>query len=337
MALRKDLRRFCQTALVALLALLQAGWALSAAAQPSATELLSAVVKLRAEIPPDARTARFLGTVREGNAVVLDDSGLALTIGYLILEAMSATLFDADGRPVPADIIAYDYDTGFGLVRATKPLGVKPMPLGDSDALDEQQPVLVAGHGGVDGTIGAVVVSRRQFAGYWEYLLDDAIFAAPPHSNWGGAALISLTGKLVGIGSLFVQDALAGPEPVPGNMFVPINLLKPIFADLLANGRAGGPERPWLGMFTTEHRGLVVITNVAPGGPADQAGLRSCEVVLAVGEQVVDSMARLFRLIWRTGEAGVSIALKIGRDGTTAAITVQSANRYDYLRMQPTY
>ncbi len=337
MAPRQKLLRLYQTALVAFFAVLQAGAALTAAAQPTGKEILAAVVKIRAEVPSDARTARFLGTVREGNAVVIDDSGLALTIGYLILEAMSATLFDGDGRPVPAEIIAYDYDTGFGLVRATEPLGVKPIPLGDSDTLDEKQPVLIAGHGGVDGTIGAVVVSRRQFAGYWEYLLEDAIFTAPPHSNWGGAALISLTGKLIGIGSLRVRDALPGPEPVPGNMFVPINLLKPIFADLLAYGRTTGPERPWLGVFTTEHRGRVVITNVAPGGPADQAGLRSGDVVLAVGEQAVDSMAGLFRLIWRTGEAGVSISLKIGRDGTTTAITVQSAKRYDYLRMQPTY
>ena len=199
---RAKLHRLCQTVLVAVLAVLHAGAIPTAAAQPAGTEILSAVVKIRAEIPSDARTARFLGTVREGNAVVIDDSGLALTIGYLILEAMSATLFDVAGRPVAADIIAYDYDTGFGLVRATGPLGVKPMAIGDSDALVEKQPVLIAGHGGVDGTIGAVVVSRRQFAGYWEYLLDDAIFTSPPHANWGGAALISLTGELVGIGSL---------------------------------------------------------------------------------------------------------------------------------------
>ena len=334
---RNKLQRLCRIALVAALAVLAAGTIQTAVAQTSGKEILSAVVRIRAEVPSDARTARFLGTVREGNAVVIDDNGLALTIGYLILEAMSATLFDGDGRPVPADIIAYDYDTGFGLVRATGPLGVKPIAIGDSDALEEKQPVLVAGHGGVDGTIGAVVVSRRQFAGYWEYLLDDAIFSSPPHSNWGGAALISLSGELVGIGSLMVPDALPGPEPVPGNLFVPINLLKPIFADLLTNGRAAGPERPWLGMFTTEHRGRVVVTNVAPDGPAERAGLQPGDVILAVGEDVVESMAGLFRSIWRTGEAGVLILLKIRREDATTDITVQSAKRYDYLRLRPTY
>ncbi len=330
-------RRLRFAAPFVLVVLFLLGNALAVRAQTSSQDLLSAVVRLRAEIPPDARTARGLGTLREGNAVVIDDNGLVLTIGYLILEAMSATLFDSAGRPVAADILAYDYDSGFGLLRAQSPLGVKPIPIGNSDELDKNDPVLVAGHGGVDSTIGALVVSRREFAGYWEYLLDDAIFTSPPHPNWGGAALISADGKLVGIGSLVVHDALAEPRPVPGNMFVPINLLKPIFADLLDRGRVAGPERPWLGMFTAERRGQVVVTRVAPDGPADQAGLQAGDVVLAVGKQPVASMAELFRLVWRAGPAGVRISLQIRRESTTAQITVTSADRYDYLRLQPTY
>ncbi len=322
----------------AMLLIMLAGFVtLPATAGPAEKDVLAAVVRLQAEVPPDARTAPGLGTEREGNGVVIDDNGLVLTIGYLILEAMSVTVFDAEGRPVQSDILAYDYDTGFGLIRARAPLGVRPLALGDSDKVAERDPVLVAGHGGAAGTIGAVVVSRREFAGYWEYLLDNAIFTAPPHPNWGGAALIDLDGKLVGIGSLVVNDALPEARPIPGNMFVPINLLKPIFADLLDRGRAGGPQRPWLGMFTAEHSGHVMVTRVAPDGPAAAAGLRAGDVVVDVGGQTVGSMADLFRKVWRSGPAGTEIPMRVQRDGHLTEFEVRSADRYDYLKLKPSY
>ena len=299
--------------------------------------LVSAVVRLSAEIPPDARTAAGLGTQRDGNGVVIDDSGLILTIGYLILEAMTVTAFTADGKPVPADILAYDYDTGFGLVRALSPLNVKPIAIGDSDTVNERDPIIVAGHGGVDSAIGAMVVSRREFAGYWEYLLDNAIFTSPPHPNWGGTALINLDGELVGIGSLIVNDALPATRPIPGNMFVPINLLKPVFADLLESGRAGGPQRPWLGIFTAEQAGQVVVTRVAPNGPGAKAGLQPGDRVIGVGPEPVGSMADFFRKIWDIGPAGSDIPVNVLRDGQPYSIVVASGDRYDYLKLKPSY
>ena len=299
--------------------------------------LVSAVVRLTAEVPPDARTAAGLGTRRDGNGVVIDDSGLILTIGYLILEAMAVTAFTADGKPVPADILAYDYDTGFGLVRALAPLNVKPITIGDSDTVDERDPVIIAGHGGVDSAIGAMVVSRREFAGYWEYLLDNAIFTSPPHPNWGGTALIDLDGKLVGIGSLIVNDAMPAARPIPGNMFVPINLLKPVFADLLETGRASGPQRPWLGIFTAEQAGDVVVTRVAPDGPGAKAGLQPGDRVIGVGAKAVASMADFFRKIWDVGPAGSGIPVNVIRDGQPQSIVVASGNRYDYLKLKPSY
>lgn len=299
--------------------------------------LVSAVIRLSAEVPPDARTAAGLGTLREGNGVVIDDSGLILTIGYLILEAMTVTAFTADNKPVPTEILAYDYDTGFGLVRALTPLDVEPISIGDSDSLNEKDPVIVAGHGGVDSAIGAMVVSRREFAGYWEYLLDNAIFTSPPHPNWGGTALINLDGKLVGIGSLIVNDALPAARPIPGNMFVPINLLKPVFADLLESGRAAGPQRPWLGIFTAERAGHVVVTRVAPGGPGAKAGLRPGDQVIGVGRNPIGSMADFYRKIWGVGPAGSDIPVNVIRDGEPQSIVVASGDRYDYLKLKPSY
>ena len=190
---------------------------------------LAAVVRVSAEVPPDARTARGLGTNREGSGIVIDSSGLVLTIGYVMLEAMSVTMTASGGEPVPAEIVAYDYDTGFGLVRALRPLDVRPVPFGDSARLATRDRVLVADHLGAKSAVGAYVVSRREFAGYWEYMLDDAIFTSPPHPNWGGAALFGEDGKLYGIGSLLVNNAADDDKLLPGNMFVPINFLKPLF------------------------------------------------------------------------------------------------------------
>ena len=301
------------------------------AAADDVTDVLDAVLELTARVPEDARTARGLGTFRRGSGILIDDSGLVLTIGYIVLEADSINLFRPDGTRVAADFVAYDYDTGFGLVRARDPLGVKPIKLGDSSALHERDRVLVAASGGRESAIGAVVVSRRPFAGYWEYLLEDAIFTAPMHENWGGAALISDSGKLMGVGSLFVRDAFQGQRSLPGNMFVPINLLKPIFGDLLTTGRGGAPFKPWLGVFSQEMLDLVVISWVSPDGPADAAGLQRGDVIVAVGDTSVSKQIEFYRAVWAQGEAGTDIKLRVMRNGNVLEVSVHSGSRYDFI------
>jgi S1-C subfamily serine protease len=294
--------------------------------------VLSAVLPLHTEIPSDAFTASILGTEREGNGVLIDDDGLVLTIGYLIVEASEVNVISG-GRAVPCATIAYDYDTGFGLVRATAPLGVKPLELGVSAELEERDQVIISAHGGLPQTISGYVVSKREFAGYWEYLLDEAIFTSPLHPNWGGAALIGAEGKLMGVGSLFVEDALPGEDPIAGNMFVPIDLLKPIFSDLLTKGRTSGGSRPWLGMFTTEAFGQLVVAGVAPDGPADVAGIRPGDVVINASGHHVVRLADFFRRVWGLGEAGVEVPLTILRDGDPIEFMVSSGDRYAYLKL----
>ena len=310
-------------------------WAGPTRAQDAARDVLSAVVRLKAEIPPDARTAQTLGTEREGNGVVIDDSGLVLTIGYLILEAMSVTVQSGDGTPVPADVIAYDHRSGFGLVRAKANLGVARMRLGDSGALEQHDRVLVISHGGPVQVQGAIVVSRREFAGYWEYLLEEAIFTTPPHPNWGGAALVGRDGKLMGIGSLVVGDAAGGEQPLPGNMFVPIDLLKPILAELLISGRRAGPRRPWLGMFSTSVPSGALVTRVAPDGPAQRAGVVPGDVVVGVAGEPVSGTADLYRKLWSGAEAGTEVALELRRGPRALELTVTTGDREQYLRLRP--
>ena len=249
-------------------ALLLAGYALADEPGPDPMRRLEAVVGVHAEIPAEARTASFLGTKRDGSGVVIDDAGLIVTIGYLITEAMAAEVTTAAGKASRAEIIGFDTELGLGLLRAAEPLGVKPLPIGTAKGLAEKTPVIVAGYGGTEAAQPAVVVSRRTFAGYWEYLLEDAIFTAPPHPAWSGAALIAPDGKLAGIGSLIVGDADSG---FPGNMFVPIDRLQPAMGDLIALGRPSA-SRPWLGANLDDLNGELVVRRVAPEGPADAGG-----------------------------------------------------------------
>lgn len=307
-----------------------------AAAQDSAAALQS-VVKLSVRTPPDARSARTLGTEREGNGVVIDTSGLIVTIGYLVIESESILVTTSAGKSLPASLVGYDHDTGLGLLRATGALGVPAIKLGDSTTTAEREQVLVAAHGGPDATIAAFVVSRRDFAGSWEYLLENAIFTSPPIAGFGGAALIGRDGRLLGIGSLFVGDAMQGSRPLPGNMFVPIDRLKPIMADLLSAGRPSGAIRPWLGLQPEDFKGRVFVQRVSPETPAAAAGIGAGDIVLAVGNKPVTGMADYYRKLWAEGEAGTPIQLKVLQGAEIKEIAVKSIDRMSYLKMNKTY
>src|SRR5262245_7969018 len=225
----------------------------------SLDELVAAVVRIKTHINPDGRTIENLGREREGSGIVIDDNGLVLTIGYLMVEAHAAEVITNAGRTVPANIVGYDHETGFGLLRAMEPLKLKPLAFGKSADVKQGDPVLVASYGGAGMVAPVHVVAKREFAGSWEYLLDDAIFTSPPHPAWSGAALINRDGKLVGVGSLIVGDASGSGDGNPGNMFVPIDRLPPILGDLIADGRAASAPRPWLGVNTTEAHGKLIV------------------------------------------------------------------------------
>jgi S1-C subfamily serine protease len=300
-------------------------------------ELFSAIVQLKTHINPDGRTVRGLGQQRTGSGIVIDDNGLILTIGYLMVEAHSAEIVVNDGRKIAADIVGYDHDTGFGLLRAIEPLKVKPLPLGKSAELKERDPVLAASFGGRAGIAPAYVVSRREFAGAWEYLIDGAIFTAPAHSEWSGAALITRDGKLVGVGSLVVGDVTGEGKSVPGNMYVPIDLLPPILADLISRGRVAGPGRPWLGLNAEEVRGRVFVSRVTRGGPAEQAGIQRGDIVVAVNGAAPRTLADFYRKIWAQGSAGTSVPLDVLQDSGVKRLDIKSVNRLDYLKLKTTF
>jgi S1-C subfamily serine protease len=314
-------------------------WKVPAAAQPQAKDYdydldaaLRSVVALHALVPQDAFTAEVLGTERAGQGVLIRPSGIVLTIGYLIIEAESIWLRTGDDRVVPAHALAYDQETGFGLVQALAQLDLPAIPLGHSADLSVGEYAVVGGAGGCEQSVAARVVARQEFAGYWEYVLDDAIFTAPAHPHWGGAPLLGPSGDLLGIGSLQLEQRRAGGLINHVNMMVPIDLLSPILDDLLQNGRANRPPRPWLGLYAAEIDDNVVIVGTVSGAPAEQADLRQGDVVIAVAGAGVTSLAGLFRHIWLLGAAGVEVPMTLLRDNVVVEVTVTSGDRNRFLR-----
>jgi len=300
-------------------------------------ELVSSVVRLKTHINPDGRTVEFLGREREGSGIVIDADGLVLTIGYLMVEAYAAEVEDNSAHVLPANVVGYDHETGFGLLRTIEPPKLKPMPLGKSSEVKEHDPVLIASFGGTSMAGVAQIVSKREFAGNWEYLLDEALFTAPPHPAWSGAALVNREGKLIGVGSLIVSDAAGGGEKMPGNMFVPIDRLPPILGDLLATGRVERPGRPWLGINAEEIGGRLLVGRVTVGGPADKAGIRRGDVIIGVGGEPTKYLADFYRKIWSRGAAGVSIPLDVQNDNQRRRVEVKSINRLDHLKLKSSF
>ena len=306
-----------------------------AAAQPDLMSLISAVVAVEALVPDDARTVEALGDERLGTGIVIDGEGLVVTIGYLVLEATDVWIRTGGGQRVPADVLAYDHETGFGLLRAQAPLDrVVPMVLGDSNALAEGTPAVIAAFGRPPSLQPVRTVSRRDFAGYWEYLLEDAIFTSPPHRLFGGAALISTGGRLVGVGSLIVPDAAREESLSPGNMFVPVARLKAVLADLIVSGRSAAPPRPWLGIYAGQgERGAVVVRRLAEEGPALAAGIEPGDVIVSTGPDRVHGLADFYRKLWHGRGPGDRVTLTVERNGEPRDVEVLCGDRYQWLRL----
>ena len=307
-----------------------------ATAQIDLATLLSAVVAVEAFVPAESRTAEFLGTERLGSGIVIDGAGLVVTIGYLILEATDSWIRTGTGQRIAADVIAYDHESGFGLLRAREPLeGVTPMSLGDSKALVEGEPAIVAAFGGPAALQPVVTVSRRAFAGYWEYLLEDAIFTSPPYRFFGGAALMSTGGRLVGVGSLVVPDAALAPNSAPGNMFVPVAQLEAVLGDLIVWGRSAGPGRPWLGVYAEENdAGEVHVLRLAEDGPARSAGIEAGDLIVSAGDDRVHGLADFYRKLWNGRAPGDRVTLTVKRDGEPRSVDVIGGDRYDWLHLR---
>jgi serine protease Do len=307
----------------------------NAASYQHLVDAANAVVMVKTKAIANARSNSTLGPERTGSGVLIP-GGFVLTIGYLILEADSVDVTTNKGRTVPATVAAYDHATGFGLLRPIGPLDMKPIALGTSRGVGELDRMMIAAGGGEESVSVATVVSRRLFAGYWEYLLDSAIFTSPPRVDHSGAALINREGELVGIGSLFVMDAMTPGERLPGNMFVPIDLLKPILDEMVATGRQKAGIRPWIGLNSHEEDGRIKVLRVTEGGPAEQAGIGPGDIILSLGGEKVEKLDDFYRRLWSAGDPGVVVALKVLHGTEIREVKIQSIDRLEFIRKRPT-
>jgi len=306
--------------------------------QHSISTILRAVVGIRSKIPKDALSAKTLGTEREGSGVVIDATGLILTVGYLVLEASEIEVIRPGGIKISAHFVGFDNESGLSLIKADKPLKLKPVKLGNSKSLKPGSRVMIVSHAGMPPVSAAQVISRRAYSGYWEYLLEQAIYTSPPHENYVGAVLFGEDGQVQGIGSMSVNDAIAPSVQLPGTMFVPVNMFKPVMLDLMDHGRPKGPDRPWVGFHTNELDGKIRIVRITAGGPADQAGLKPGDAIVGLDGKTVKSMEALFRQIRKRGDAGVVIPLDIVTEGKgdirVRRVDVHSQSRYKWLKIK---
>ena len=220
---------------------------------------------------------------------------------------------------------------GSASCRHSARLDLDPLPIGSSAAARIGDQVVVGGAGGRTRSVASQIVAKQEFAGYWEYLLDEAIFTHPAHPNWGGTGLISSRGELIGIGSLQLERERDGnSEHV--NMIVPIDLLRPVLDDLRKFGRVNKPARPWLGMYSTEIDDRVVVIGISGKGPAARAELKTGDVILAVKGEKVTSQTGFYRKLWSLGPAGVDVPLTIHHEGVTFDVTLASIDRARLLK-----
>ena len=296
----------------------------------------NSIVSVNARVPSDAMTAHSLGTEREGNGVIIDDNRI-LTIGYIIIEASEIGIGLADGTKLPAVMVGYDHSSGFGIIKPVFHVELEGLKLGDSDKIQLDEPLFIMpskqrGIGSV-----AKMVSRRPFSGWWEYYLDKPIFTFPVNNDWGGTPLLNSEGEVLGIGSLFVQDAASEGSFSPGNMFVPINLLKPIFKDLIEFGRRQSDIKPYLGITSRQASGSVYVSRVREGGPAFKAGIQPEDIIKSVNGISISTLQNFYQEIWKSGNAGVAIKLGIDRNNQLLELTVETVDRLDLLTKQKSF
>jgi S1-C subfamily serine protease len=292
----------------------------------------AAVVAIKTFVPSDAMTAEILGTERAGYGVIIRADGIVLTIGYLVTEAETVWVTLSDGRALPGHVLGYDQATGLGLVRVLARVELPFVTLGSSTDASVGDPVVVAGAGGMAQSVAATIIAKQEFAGYWEYVLEDAIFTSPAHPNWGGTAVFDAAGALLGIGSLQIQQAPGAATSGDTNMIVPIDAFKPIMDDLLKLGRPRGPARPWLGLYATAMGSQIAIMGVASKGPAKAAGFKSGDIVKSVAGHAPQGLADFFRHVWAAGPAGVAIPFTLNRENRLIEVNVHSVDRNAMLK-----
>src|SRR5262249_24398116 len=121
-----------------------------------------------------------------------------------------------------------------------------------------------------------------------------------------------------------------------GNMFVPIDRLAPILADLISDGRPA-VAHPWLGLSTSEVGGRLIVSRVTPGAPAEKAGVRQGDGIIGVAGGTAQKLPDFYRKVWAQGRAGVDIPLDVLLNHQRRSLQVHSMNRLDHLKLNNSF
>jgi S1-C subfamily serine protease len=292
----------------------------------------AALLTVSSQVPERALTAPLLGTERSGHAIRIRADGLALTVGYLVNEAEQIWMTSAEGQAAPAYLVAQDHDSGLALLKPTLPIGSVHLEPGRADRLPVGEPLTVLRSGG-EARFECTLTARHEFAGRWEYLIDDALFTAPACDDWSGAALVDRENRLCGIGSLLLEIPGDDLETTRGNMFVPLDLVSPYLDELCRYGQRRRPARPWLGSLIQEHEDQLIVVGTYPDCPASRAGIEPGDVVVSVDGTPARGLANLLRSVWSLGSAGVEVPLTIARDGAMQTCRLRSMDRAAYYHL----
>ena len=305
------------------------------ATEEEVKKLYESIVRIYSIVPPDARTANSLGTERRGSGVIIDDKHI-LTIGYIVVEADTINIGLPGGKTVPGELVGYDHTSGFGILRTINSTKLNPLKLGDSDEIKVDELLFVMPYPDQGQASAANAVSRRSFAGWWEYYLDKPIYTFPMNYSWAGTPLINQQGEILGIGSLFVSESLSPGVSSPGNLFVPINDLKPILKDLIDNGRRTKNIKPYMGLSSEDSTGKVSVTRVNENGPAAKAGIMPNDVILSVNGKDVRNMTEFYKTVWGLGGPGTVLKLDIDRNEQRLSFELTTMDRNDFF-VKPKY
>jgi len=292
-----------------------------------ARHLLGAVVNLHAMVPRAHPSSRILGNERMGSGVIVDPSGLVLTVNYVVMGASTVDVGFLKGRRVKAEVVAQDFEVGLALVRV-KRQGLTAVPLAGGTDLTCGEPVIaVASTGPQERRIsGGLVTYLGEFEAYWEYLLEHGIVSSAQNPGFGGGGLFSMTGALLGVVYLPLN------EIVRCSLAIPVDNYREHASELLRYGRVvSRPKRAWLGVFAHALEEGVVVAGVVPDGPGDRSGLQEGDLIVSLNAEEVGNRRDFYLSLWRH-EPGEPLTLEVMRDNKVRRFEVKGGDRAYFFR-----
>jgi S1-C subfamily serine protease len=289
--------------------------------------LLSSVVHIHTEVPSAHPSTRILGDERMGTGTVVDPSGLILTVNYVVMGGETIQVTLARGRALRAEIVAQDFEVGLALLRV-KRQGLPAAPVTASESLTRGDPVFALGSTGPRErrVAGGLVTYLGEFEAYWEYLLDRGIVSSAANPGFGGGPLFTLSGKMVGVVSLNLN------EIARSSLAIPVECYLRNQEEFVRFGRVvSRPQRAWLGVFAHVLEEGVVVAGLVPNGPGARSGIQEGDLIVSLDAREVPTRKDLYLSLWRHAP-GEKMTLEVMRDNQVRRLSVTAGDRADFYK-----